>query len=47
MADRRDYKTLIDAVERYVNSKQYPELETVLAILGIEKRESDGEPAEL
>lgn len=47
MADRRDYKTLIDAVERYVNSKQYPELETVLAILGIEKREEDGSNTEL
>ncbi len=43
----RDYKTLIGAVERYLNSEKYPKLEVVLAILGIEKREKDGKYTEL
>lgn len=43
----RDYKTLIEAVERYLNSEKYPKLEVVLAILGIEKREKDGKYTEL
>lgn len=47
MADRRDYKTLIEAVERYVNSKEFPELETVLAILGIERKADHGTDTEL
>ena len=32
-----DYKTLIKAVERYINSEEYPKVETICAILGIEK----------
>lgn len=40
-------QALINAVARYVETVNYPDLVTVLAILGIEKRESDGEPAEL
>lgn len=47
MAERRDYKTLIDAVDRYINSTKYPDLDTVLAILGVEKRENYGNDTEL
>ncbi|BDZ80487.1 hypothetical protein [Claveliimonas bilis] len=43
MVERRDYKTLIDAVERYVNATKYPELDTVLVILGVEKGNNDAD----
>lgn len=34
-----DYKTLIDAVERYVHSESYPKVEVICAILGIDQDE--------
>lgn len=37
-----NYKTLIEAVERYVNSEEYPKVETICAILGIEKDQGKG-----
>lgn len=47
MEERKDYKSLIDAVERYVNVEEYPKVEVIMAILDIEKREDHGTPAEL
>lgn len=45
MARTTDYKTLIDAVERYIKAEEYPKVEVVCAILGItqdaEKSEDD------
>ena len=35
MARTIDYKTLIDAVERYVRSESFPKVEVICAILGI------------
>ena len=35
MARTTDYKTLIDAVERYVQSESDPKVEVICAILGI------------
>ncbi len=33
--------TLIEAVKRYVTSEQYPKVEVICAILGIEVKERD------
>lgn len=45
MARTTDYKTLIDAVQRYINTVDYPRVEVICAILGItrdaEKSEDD------
>lgn len=35
MAKTTDYKTLIEAVERYVQTESYPKVEVICAILGI------------
>lgn len=41
MAKTTDYKTLIEAVERYVQADTYPKVEVICAILGISSGESD------
>lgn len=41
MEERMDYKTLIDAVKRYVTNTTFPDLDTVLLILGIENQKEN------
>lgn len=41
MAKTTDHKTLIEAVERYVQADSYPKVEVICAILGISSGESD------
>lgn len=41
MAKTTDYKTLIEAVERYVQADSFPKVEVICAILGISSGESD------
>lgn len=41
MEKTTDYKTLIEAVERYVQADGYPKVEVICAILGISSSKSD------
>ena len=41
MAKTTDYKTLIEAVERYVQADSFPKVEVICAILGIPSVKSD------
>lgn len=43
MAKTTDYKTLIEAVERYVQADSFPKVEVICAILGIEEKKPDQE----
>lgn len=38
MTKIKDYAPLVEAVERYINSSDYPRVETIVAILGIENK---------
>lgn len=39
MTKVKDYAPLVEAVERYINSSDYPKVDTIIAILGIKKKE--------
>ncbi len=47
-ARTENYKTLIEAVERYVTTSKFPKVETICAILGIEHNpeEKEGDSGE-
>ena len=47
MARTIDYKTLIDAVERYVHSENYPKVEVICAILGISQDDKESGDADV
>ena len=41
MAKTTDYKTLIEAVERYVQADSFPKVEVICAILGIADKKTN------